>query len=99
MKKGFELKAWMTENRDVVISKYEELKSEKFFNGISLKDFMMAVYNMMNINNPRSAKRAGDLLPFLMGNVYFENSKVTGNDKVTDTLKAKYEGTAFMALV
>ena len=38
-------------------------------------------------------------LPFLMGDIYFNNSKVVANDAKTESLKTKYEGTAFMALV
>ena len=53
----------------------------------------------MQMNNVKSEKRAASMLPFLMGNVYFNNSKVTGSDKVTDALKAKYNGTAYMAMV
>lgn len=99
MKAKFEITNWLSENREIVISKYEALKAEQFFNGISLKDFMIQILSAMQINNVKSDKRAASMLPFLMGNVYFNNSKVTGNDKVTDALKAKYNGTAYMAMV
>lgn len=99
MKTTFEIKKWLSENRETIIAKYESLKNEQFFNGITLKDFMVQILNAMQMNNVRSDKRATSMLPFLMGNIYFQNTTVTGNDKVTENLKAKYEGTAFMAMV
>ena len=48
----------MTENRKIVISKYAELKNEKHFNGITLRDFMLSVFNLMvNTNAKISNKR------------------------------------------
>jgi len=54
--KTFELKNWMSENREVVISKYNQLTTEKFFSGIALKNFMIEIFNLMSINNPKSEK-------------------------------------------
>lgn len=99
MKATFELKTWLSENRETVISKYNALTNEQFFNGITLKDFMIQVLRSMEMQNIKSANRAASMLPFLMGNVYFNNSKVTGNDKKTEELRAKYQGTSFMAMV
>jgi len=99
MKATFELTTWLSENREQVISKYNNLTTEKFFNGISLKDFMVQVLKSMQMQNIKSANRAASMLPFLIGNVYFNNSKVTGSDKKTEALKAKYDGTSFMAMV
>lgn len=99
MKATFELTSWLTENRETIISKYNELTKEEFFNGISLKDFMVQVLKSMQMNNVKSANRAASMLPFLMGNIYFNNSKVSGRDAKTEALKAKYEGTSFMAMV
>ena len=99
MKTTFDLKTWMTENREVVIEKYNKLINEPYFNGITLKDFMIQIYNLMQVNNPKSDKRCNSLLPFVMGQVYFNNSKVLGNDKVTDDLRNRYNGTSAMALV
>jgi hypothetical protein len=99
MKATFELTIWLSENREQVISKYNNLTTEEFFNGISLKDFMVQVLKSMQMQNIKSANRAASMLPFLMGNVYFNNSKVTGSDKKTEALKTKYEGTSFMAMV
>lgn len=74
MKAKFEITKWLSENRESIIAKYEELKNENFFQGQSLKDFMVAILNAMVINNVKSEKRAASMLPFLMGNVYFEFS-------------------------
>lgn len=97
--KKFELKSWLSENREIVISKHNALTTEKHYSGISLKDFMVEVVKMMEINNVKSEKRAASKLPFLMGNIYFENSKVTGRDSKTEALAEKYKWTAAMALV
>ena len=99
MKTQFDLKTWLGENRETIISKYNDLATENFFNGITLKDFMMQILAAMQMNNIKSAKRASSMLPFLMGNVYHNNSKVVAEDKVTSELKLKYEGTAYMSLV
>ena len=97
--KTFELKSWMTENRDVVLESYKKLTEEKFFNGISLKDFMVQVFNLMVVNNIKSEKRAASMLPFLMGDVYAKNSRVEVVNDLDAKLAEKYRGTAYMALV
>ena len=97
--KTFELNAWMSENREVVIEKYNKLNSEQFFNGISLKDFMLQVLHLMKMNNIKSEKRAASMLPFLMGDVYVKNSKVEVINNRDSKLSDKYNGTAYMALV
>lgn len=72
----FDLRNYMTENRDQVINKFNELKEEQFYNGITLKEFMNCIYNAMIKNNPKSNKKADSLLPFVVGDVYFNNSKL-----------------------
>ena len=99
MKAKFEIKNWLSQNREIVISKYEALRAERFFNGISLKDFMQEVLSAMERNNVKSEKRAASMLSFLIGEIYVDNSKVEGRDKVTEYLKEKYQGTAYMAMV
>ena len=95
----FELRTWLSENRELVIISYNELAQEKFFNSITLKDYMVKVMQVMQINNPRSAKRAADLLPNVMGRIYFNNSTVEAFDAVTERLRKLNEGKASMALV
>ena len=97
--KTFDLKSWMSENREVVISKYENLKNEKFYNGVPLKTFMTEILNLMTIQNIKSEARAAKMLPILMGNVYFNHSKIDSRDFYTEKLKNKYDGTAYMAMV
>lgn len=99
MKTQFELKNWMTENRETVISKYEELTKEEFFNGISMRDFMVKVMNTMVMNNVRSAKRAANMLPSIMENIYYSNCEIQVVNDLDAKMKSKYEGTAYMALV
>lgn len=99
MKATFELRTWLSENRETVISKFNALTEERFYNGIDMKSFMIEVLKGMEMNNPKSEKRAASLLPFIMGNIYMNNSKVSGKDAKTESLKAAHEGTAFMAMV
>jgi len=99
MKTHFELKSWMTENRETVINNYNELTKEKFFNGITLRDFMVAVMQAMVMNNPKSDKRAAGLLPYIMSSVYASNCEVMVVNDLDAKLEAKYKGTAYMALV
>ena len=97
--KNFELKNWMSENREVVISKYSDLTNAKFFSGISLKSFMIEILNAMVRNNVKSEKRALALLPILMQTIYDKNNTINTPNSVDDVMRAKYQGTQFMALV
>lgn len=81
MKAKFEIKTWLSENRETIISKYESLKKEEFFQGADLKSFMYAVMEAMVMNGVKSEKRAASMLPFLMGNVYFEFSNPSAHLK------------------
>lgn len=99
MKTQFELKTWLSENRETVIGKYEKLTKEKFFNGITLKDFMLQAMSVLVRNNVKSEKTASKILLIALGEIYMNNSKVIANDFKTDALKAKYSGTAYMAMV
>ena len=74
MKKQFTLQEWMTENRELVIASYNALKEEKFFSGITMKEFGLSVFRAMSNNNPKSANRAATLLPNVMGMVYSNNT-------------------------
>jgi hypothetical protein len=95
----FELKDYLTNNREMVIAEYNKLTTHKFFNGVTLKAFMVQVYNLMAVNNPKSEKRADSLLSHMVSQVVVNNSKVDAIDKQQDALVAKYQGTAFMAMV
>ena len=97
--KNFEIRNWMTENREVVIAKYDNLKNEPFFTGISLKDFMIAVMNLMISNEVKSEKRASNMLPTLIGCIYHNNSKISVRNDLDAKLANKYKGTAYMAMV
>ena len=74
MKAQFNLQEWMSQNRETVIAQYNALKEEKFFSGISMKDFGLSVMKGMANNNPKSANRAAALLPNVMGFVYSNNT-------------------------
>lgn len=75
MKKQFELVKFLSENREMVIAEYNKLQNEKFFNGISMKQFGLDIFKAMSNNNPRSEARAESLLPNVIGMVYASNSK------------------------
>jgi len=95
----FELRTWLSENRELVINEYNNLTTDKFFNGISMKDFMVRVMNAMAVNNPKSEKRAASLLPNVMSRISADCSSIEAFDAVTARLAKKYEGTSAMALV
>ena len=97
--KNFEIKNWLSENREVVISKYNDLSNAKFFSGITLKNFMIEILNAMIRNNVKSEKRALELLPLLMQTIYNQNNSINTPNSVDDVMRAKYQGTQFMALV
>jgi len=99
MKATFEVKSFLSENRELVIEKYNTLTTYEFYNGITLHNFMLQVMQLMVINNPRSEKTAKSTLLFALGEVTFENSKLFGRDIKTEKLTAKYAGTAAMAMV
>jgi len=84
MKAKFELRTWLTENREIIVNNYTKLTTEKFFSGISLKDFMIATMNALTVNNVKSEKTASSKLPFLMANVYCANSKVGGSNWIDE---------------
>tara|TARA_R110000868_G_scaffold119513_4_gene317254 strand:+ start:929 stop:1231 length:303 start_codon:yes stop_codon:yes gene_type:complete len=95
----FELKAWLTENKETVIASYTKLTAEKFFNGITLKDFMVAVMQGMANNSPKSANKASSVLLFVMGDIYFNNSNVDSFDAVTARLKSQAPNQQWSALI
>lgn len=76
MKTTFELNSWMSLNREIVISEYNKMTTEKFFNGCSLKQFMCEVLHLMKMNNVRSEKTAASKLPYLMSDVAFKNTTI-----------------------
>jgi len=78
--KKFELRTWMTENKEDITSKWEALKEEQFYNGIQLNPFLWEVWNSMKRQNPRSSKRAASLLPYIVGQVYVNNSRIGGTE-------------------
>jgi len=84
MKAKFEIKNWLTENREIIVNNYSKLTAEKFFSGITLKDFMIATMNALTMNNVKSEKTATSKLPFLMANVYCANSKVGGSNWIDE---------------
>ena len=81
MKTEFEVTNWLSANREVVIAKYEALTKENFFQGQSLKMFMVEILQAMQRNNVKSEKTAASKLPFLMGQVYFDFSNPSANVK------------------
>ena len=99
MKNQFDLKSFMTENREIVINAYNEASKHRFFNEISLARFMTQVLELMIENNPKSEKSAKSLLDGLTERVFNRNTKIGGNDVFTDRMRAKYKGTAMMAVI
>ena len=94
-KAKFDLMASLTANRDYVIAKFNELKNETLYNGLTLREFMLQIVHIMRVNNPRSEKRFNDIFKSLVGRVYNDNLHIEGSDYMVE----KYRGTAFSALV
>ena len=90
----FQLNNWMTENREIVLNKFSELKEEQHYNGISLKQFGLQVYQAMANNNIKSSNRAYKMLPMLMSNVYLNNSNLDSVDytSANDKKRINYFG-------
>ena len=90
----FELNNWMTENREIVLNKFSALKKEQHYNGISLKQFGLQVYQSMANNNIKSIDRAYRMLPMLMSNVYLNNSNLDSVDytSANDKKRVNYFG-------
>ena len=97
--KKFNLTEELTKRRESVIAKYNSLTAEKFYDGCSLRTVMVEVLQMCQMNRIASAKTLDAKLPFFMSNVYVQHSRIQAEDKLTAALKAKYQGTAFMAMV
>lgn len=95
----FEIREFLTANRDEVIAKYNKLTEERFFNGISLRDFMLQVLHIMTINGFKSEKAASRLFPFLLSDVYYNNCSISTPNSKDNALRAQYKGTAYMAMV
>jgi len=95
MKTQFELKRFLTENRETVIEMYNRLTEERFFSGISLKDFMNKVYGYMLENNVNSEKRANSLFVGLIYRVYNNNVKIEVVFDRDAYIAKKYTNTVF----
>jgi hypothetical protein len=95
----FELKAWLTENKETVIAKYNQLSTEKFFDGVTVRDFMIEVMQGMTNNNCKSANKASSVLPFVMGDIYFNHSTVEAFDTMTARLKSQAPNQQWAAII
>ena len=73
MKNSFQLKNFLADNREVVIAKFEKLQKDDFYNGITLRNFMLEVFKSMENNNIKSEARANKMLPNILGQVVVDN--------------------------
>lgn len=94
----FDMRNYLSSRREEVIAKYNKLTGEQFFNGISLKDFMLQVMRMMEMN-AKSEKTADSKFNFVLGQVYVNNSTLSFRSAKDDALRNQYKGTAYMAMV
>lgn len=94
----FNMKDYLSIRREEVIAKYNKLTGEQFFNGINLKDFMLQVMHMMEMN-AKSEKAADNKFNFILGQVYVNNSSLSFRSTKDDALRNQYKGTAYMAMV
>jgi hypothetical protein len=73
--KTFNLTEFLKENREIVIASYDKIKGSEFFTQITLSQFMTTILNRMAQQNAKSAKRAMSILPTIIGEVSFNNSR------------------------
>lgn len=99
MKTKLNLTEALRSRREMVINKYNDLTAERFFDGVSLKGFMIDVMNGCIAARVTTENSLNRMLPIIMGQVYVDHSKVMATDVVTENLRSQYKGTAYMALV
>lgn len=99
MKTKFNLTEALASRREMVINKYNSLTDERFFDGVSLKGFMIDVMNGCIAARVTTENSLNRMLPIIMGQVYVDHSNVMATDMVTEKLRGQYKGTAYMALV
>lgn len=80
MKNQFDLKIFLGSKREEIVSKYEQLTKEAFFDGTDLRTFGIRLYNAMERNGIKSEKTASARLGFLIGDVYME-CQLKGGDQ------------------
>lgn len=76
MKAQFEIKNFLANNREIVIAKYNELANDNFFDGITLKNFMIEVMNLFIINRVKSEKTATLKLDFILGEIICKHNTI-----------------------
>lgn len=99
MKAKFNIKEGLTAQRETVINKYNMLTGEEFFDGCTLKQFMLEVMNMCVINRIASETTLKRMLPIFLGDIYFSHSKVSARDAKTETMKKNMPNQQWAALV
>ena len=99
MKTTFNLTEELHARRDLVIEQYNELTKGQFFDGITLRNYMLEVIKACQVNRIRTAKSLDKQLPIFLYYISYEHNRIASVDNVTEALKRKYAGTAFMAMV
>ncbi|NML70059.1 hypothetical protein HHL23_09620 [Chryseobacterium sp. RP-3-3] len=90
----FNLQNFLSQNREFVIEKYEELKNEPSFSGISLKEFMMRIMRNLSLN-AKSQKTAESKFRSILCNIYEEETEIEVIRDRDQELKSKYQNTVF----
>ena len=74
MKAKFEIKSFLTANREQVIAMYNKVALDPHFNpNVTLHNFMGHVLNAMIFNKCASEKRASYILPTVLGFVFMDS--------------------------
>jgi len=97
--KKFNLIEALSARREQVIKQYNDLREEKFFDGISLRDFMYEVIGGCQCNKIASEKRLDNSLISIVGIVYMRHCNINLVDSRQARLEKKYKGTQFEALI
>jgi len=74
MKAKFEIKSFLTANREQVIAKYNKVALDPHFNpNVTLHNFMGHVLNAMIFNKCASEKRALSVFPHVLGSAFMDS--------------------------
>ena len=92
--KKFELIEALRERREEVIAKHATTTD-----GITLKAFMMEVINIFNRNRVTTQNSFDRMFAMLLGEVAANHQMLYTSSDRDNAVRAKYAGTAFMAMV
>lgn len=73
--KKFDMREYLHTRRDEVIAKYTQLTQDPFFDGITLKAFMLEFMYRMQLNC-KSEKRAISEFPWILSSTFCDHKRI-----------------------